>query len=128
MLEAAQKLPHGKAIGYNNISDKIFTKEFLQTLFINNNQKILENTQFPKTQEPINFNAVYPTMLNIISSNISSILNLWLLQEHIPDSHSTARLIFLYKKISTEQTHLTIDMLRPIAITSIFYKLLEKIV
>ncbi len=68
-----------------------------------------------------------PQALEIMAENLANILNFWLEHREIPAQHLTSRLIMILKKpINTEQGN-TLDDFRPISVTSIFYKLLEKI-
>ncbi len=44
--------------------------------------------------------------------------------ENIPLTHTTSRLIFIYKK-SKQESGDFIDELRPISVTSVFFKIIE---
>ncbi len=63
-----------------------------------------------------------------LAKNLTAILNHWLLRRELPPEHTTSRLMLICKKPINVQEGNTLDEFRPIAVTSIFYKLLEVIV
>jgi hypothetical protein len=64
----------------------------------------------------------------VLASNIAKLLNSWLSRKQIPTVHSTSRLLLIAKKPIDRQEGNTLDEFRPIAVTSVFFKLLEVIV
>ena len=65
-------------------------------------------------------------MLKIFSVFYALLFNSWFEKGSIPREHATAKIMFLFKETPSPKT--TIDQLRPIQITSIFFKIIERII
>jgi hypothetical protein len=63
-----------------------------------------------------------------MAKNLTLLLNQWLQRKAIPPEHTTSRLILIAKKPIDKQNGNTLDEFRPLAVTSVLFKLLEVLV
>ena len=124
ILPIIQSLKGGKALSTDCIPDFSFSKKFLRSQLKYNPALKERIVFFPSNSSTRN---LIDLLEFNISRNLASLFNLWLSDGHLPAIHATAKNFFIFKNQVDGQLN-TIDELRPISATSIFFKLMEIII